>query len=196
MFFPRWVHCALVELPAYAMTMFLLTTCNVGRRYCHGHLMILTGICCLLSTFLSHLSSCDKELPIYKERPFSHPLILASFIISSIGKFSVASTFAIIYNYTSELFPTPIRTNAVAIGSAISRIGGAMSPFILGLYTFRNWLPGTLSVGNICLLNKFFSTKIIKIKLSKPENILGRCQVVAHALKLRVWGYVCALSLQ
>jgi len=135
---------ALVEIPAYGMTMLLLTTCNVGRRYCHGHLMILTGTCCLLSTLLSHLSFCDKELPQYKEKPFSHPLILASFLVSSVGKFSVAATFAIIYNYTTELFPTRIRTNAVAIGSSISRIGAAMSPLILGLYAFRNWLPGTL----------------------------------------------------
>lgn len=146
---------SLIEIPSYALTIMLLNCCQVGRSWLHGWLMILTGTCCLVATFLSHISFCERDSP----EPFKNPYILASFIFSTIGKFSVAASFAVIYNYTSELFPTRVRSNAVAVGSSISRIGAAASPFILSLYAWKNWVPGTL-FGIMGLVSGVFTFKL------------------------------------
>merc|ERR1711881_93115 len=90
---------------------------------------------------------------------FENTYLLASFVISTIGKFSVAGTFAIIYNYTSELFPTKVRTNAVAIGSAVARIGGVAAPYIIILYKWKNWVPGTI-FGIMGLLSGWLTFKL------------------------------------
>lgn len=47
-----------------------------------------------------------------------------------IGKFMIAGSFAIIYNYTAELFPTPLRNTALGVGSMCARLSGALTPLI------------------------------------------------------------------
>lgn len=43
----------------------------------------------------------------------------------------VAVNFALVYLYTSELFPTEVRSGAVNVGSLHSRIGGMMAPVVV-----------------------------------------------------------------
>jgi MFS transporter, OCT family, solute carrier family 22 (organic cation transporter), member 16 len=50
--------------------------------------------------------------------------------IVMLGKFFIAGSFAIIYNYTAELFPTVIRNTALGIGSMCARLSGALTPLI------------------------------------------------------------------
>ena len=72
------------------------------------------------------------------------------------GKFGVSGSFAVIWIYSAELFPTDIRTNAMAMGSMAGRIGGIISPFINDFYESIPWLPptifGTVCVAGGCLL--------------------------------------------
>jgi hypothetical protein len=53
-----------------------------------------------------------------------------------IGKFFIAGSFAIIYNYTAELFPTVVRNTALGIGSMGARLSGALTPLITLLVCF------------------------------------------------------------
>jgi MFS family permease len=47
-----------------------------------------------------------------------------------IGKFFIAGSFAIVFNYTAELFPTVVRNTAIGIGSMGARLSGALTPLI------------------------------------------------------------------
>lgn len=48
-----------------------------------------------------------------------------------LGKSFIAVSFAIIYNYTAELFPTVVRGSAVGVGSSSARLAGMIAPQIL-----------------------------------------------------------------
>ena len=46
------------------------------------------------------------------------------------GKACIKLTFVVIYAYTAELFPTPVRHIAVGSSSMMSRFGGIIAPFM------------------------------------------------------------------
>ena len=49
-------------------------------------------------------------------------------VFSMSGKFFIASTFAVIYVYSAELFPTVVRQVGVGSSSMCARIGGLIQP--------------------------------------------------------------------
>lgn len=51
-------------------------------------------------------------------------------LLSLIGKFAVSTAFALLYVYTSELFPTEARNKGMGISSVAARIGGILAPFV------------------------------------------------------------------
>lgn len=52
------------------------------------------------------------------------------------GKFFIATTFSIVYNYTAGLFPTKIRANAISISSASARMGSTIRPYVAMLSSY------------------------------------------------------------
>ena len=77
-------------------------------------------------------------------------------ICAMVGKFGIAGSFALIYNYTAELYPVVVRSNGVGIGSIAGRFGGILFPFVLDLKGKVNnghgeYLPlaifGSLAIG-------------------------------------------------
>ena len=48
-----------------------------------------------------------------------------------LGKFGSSACFTVIYLYTAELNPTPIRNTAVGVASMMGRIGGIVSPLLV-----------------------------------------------------------------
>ena len=95
-----------------------------------------------------------------------------------VGKFGIAGSFALIYNYTAELYPVVIRSNGVGIGSIAGRVGGILFPFVLDLKGKVNnghgeYLPmaifGSLAIGKFkspcvkCYFNDFFSGNIFVV---------------------------------
>jgi len=61
--------------------------------------------------------------------------------LSLIGKFGASASFAIVFVYTAELFPTEIRSTAVGASSLCGRIGGIIAPQIAMLNTVWTPLP-------------------------------------------------------
>ncbi len=47
-----------------------------------------------------------------------------------IGKFFISISFAVIYVFTAELYPTLLRSTGVSTGSFCARIGGVIAPYI------------------------------------------------------------------
>ena len=61
--------------------------------------------------------------------------------MSLIGKFGATASFAIVFVYTAEMFPTEIRSTAVGASSLCGRIGGILAPQIAMLDTIWDPLP-------------------------------------------------------
>ena len=84
-----------------------------------------------------------------KERRQLHRLILSnkSFLkifLSLIGKFGASASFAIVYVYTAEMFPTVIRNQAVGTCSLVARIGGILCLLLDLLKVY--WLPAPVFI--------------------------------------------------
>ncbi|XP_022107237.1 organic cation transporter protein-like [Acanthaster planci] len=98
-----------VEIPGKLYAMFGLDL--FGRKWNLAVLELIGGVACLATIFI--------------------PIGVWRTVVSMIGKFCISVTFGTIYLYSSELFPTPVRTAGVGICSVSSRIGGIISPLIL-----------------------------------------------------------------
>ena len=50
--------------------------------------------------------------------------------LTMIGKAAITASFSVIYVYTAELFPTPVRHIAVGSSSMMARVGSLVAPFM------------------------------------------------------------------
>ena len=50
--------------------------------------------------------------------------------LSLTGRFAIATSFGIMFTYTSELFPTKYRSIALGEASGTGRLGSVVSPYI------------------------------------------------------------------
>lgn len=86
----------LVEFPSYIVIVLVLDL--LGRRSITSSLMVIGGICCIIAAYIQQGST------------------LATCIVMA-GKFTIAGSFAVIYNYSAELFPTVVRNSAMGLGN-------------------------------------------------------------------------------
>ena len=47
-----------------------------------------------------------------------------------IGKFCISASFAIVYVYSAEVFPTVLRTTGVGSSSMFARVGSIIAPYV------------------------------------------------------------------
>ncbi|KAJ8921692.1 hypothetical protein NQ315_010602 [Exocentrus adspersus] len=113
----------LVELPSYVVTVYVMD--RLGRRSLTAFDMIVGGLCCIIAANLATGS-------------------VASTTFVFIGKFLIAGSFAIIYNYSAELFPTVIRNSAMGLGAMCARTSGALTPLITLLDSFDPKMPAII----------------------------------------------------
>ena len=105
---------------------------RIGRQATIATYMLLGGI----SAFGLALATSDGE-------------IMAAGILLS---FFMNGTYAGVYAYTAEVFPTPIRTTGAGLASAIGRIGAIVSPILVG-YLYPNFgFAGVFGVTTTVLL--------------------------------------------
>ncbi|XP_048240250.1 organic cation transporter protein-like [Haliotis rufescens] len=108
---------ALTELAGHASCLVLLN--RVGRKSFHCFVMILGGLCCT-ATILPELYGNGS-------------LNWLTIALALTGQGFVVASFDIIWLYSSELFPTVIRSSALAVANIFARVGGIISPYIAGL---------------------------------------------------------------
>lgn len=113
----------LVEFPSYITIMFVLD--KLGRRPITSTLMILGGICCIVAAYLVQGSTVSTAIVMC-------------------GKLFIAGSFAVIYNYSAELFPTVVRNSAMGLGSMCARLSGALTPLITLLDSFDPKVPAVI----------------------------------------------------
>lgn len=121
----------LVEMPSYAVIVCVLD--RLGRRSITVTLMLAGGVCCIAAAMIVQGST-------------------AATTVVMLGKLFIAGSFAVIYNYSAELFPTVVRNSAMGLGSMSARLSGALTPLITLLDSFDPTIPAII-FGVIALLS-------------------------------------------
>ncbi|XP_055082362.1 solute carrier family 22 member 4-like [Periophthalmus magnuspinnatus] len=112
---------ALVELPAY--TCSWLTLRKFPRR------ASIIAALCLGAAPLYFIQLIPKDMPT---------VVL---VVEMTAKFWFTAGTCLMFTYTSELYPTPLRNTATGACSMVSRIGSCVAPFLLKLSVFLKFLP-------------------------------------------------------
>ncbi|XP_062288990.1 solute carrier family 22 member 4-like [Scomber scombrus] len=151
---------AMTEVPAYIVALLLLQHCS--RHLCQSSTLFLGGVMIL----------CVHLIPI--------DLPGVAVFLEMLGKFGITSAFCVVYNVTSELFPTVIRNTAMGCCSMAARIGTIISPFILYLGQYYKTLPyilmGSFAISGalLCLLLPETYGKPLPETISQMQQICGR----------------------
>ncbi|XP_070567958.1 organic cation transporter protein-like isoform X1 [Ptychodera flava] len=103
---------ALVEIPAYAIGIWMMDFRYLGRRWSLCITMVLSGIGCICAALI----------------PACGPFAWIEITSAMIGKFAITSSYGMIYVYALELFPTPVRSIGIGLCSMFSCIGGILAP--------------------------------------------------------------------
>ncbi|XP_071956854.1 organic cation transporter protein-like [Antedon mediterranea] len=109
----------LVEIPARIFSIFSID--RFGRRPMLAIVILSGGACCLITVFI--------EPGMYRV------------MVAMGGKFSFTAAFGIVYVYSAELFPTPLRTTAMGLASMAGRMGSIISPMALVISEIWKPLP-------------------------------------------------------
>jgi OCT family organic cation transporter-like MFS transporter 4/5 len=112
---------SVAELPSYLLAGFLIE--RWGRHNIMAGGMLLGGAACIGCAFT--------------------PPGAGQALLAACGKFGIAGSFAIASIYTSELFPTLIRSAVLGAENQAARVGGIIAPFIAmaGTGTNSNLVP-------------------------------------------------------
>ncbi|XP_031136494.1 solute carrier family 22 member 4-like isoform X1 [Sander lucioperca] len=119
-----------VELPAYAASW--LAARSLPRRLSYISFTLLGALALLLI-----------QITLY-----SYPTLTLTLVL--LGKFGLLAGAGVLYMFTGELSPTVIRNTAMSSCAMFSRVGSSVSPYLLQLAVFNDFLPwivvGSLSV--------------------------------------------------
>jgi len=102
------VIAALLEFLAY--TIAIICFLYLGRRWSTSSFMIIGGVSLLLSPAVTST--------------------IGKIILAQLGKFAITASFAMVYQYAAEMFPTVVRNIGVGSSSFFSRIGSILAPFV------------------------------------------------------------------
>ncbi|KAM0729598.1 Organic cation transporter protein [Formica fusca] len=119
---------AVMEAPASIFIIFTLD--RTGRRCLVSAFMMIGGVCCI---FAAGITGVTGDLA---------NIIRITIVL--VGKSCVAGSFAVVYNYTAELFPTVVRNTAVGIGSMCARLSSTLTPMIFLLDSLDPRMPTAL----------------------------------------------------
>ncbi|KAK3776071.1 hypothetical protein RRG08_046738 [Elysia crispata] len=104
-----------VETLASLCILFLIF--RLGRKPLYGGSMVVGATGFLLSALPIFLGSSD-------DKKYSVGLVM-------VGKFGVSAAYAVIYVYCTEIFPTSVRSSAMALMYISGMIGGVISPYVV-----------------------------------------------------------------
>ncbi|XP_002741807.2 organic cation transporter protein-like [Saccoglossus kowalevskii] len=114
-----------VEIAAYIFGIILMENSRIGRRWAHCSTLVFAGIACIALAFV----------------PPCGGYVWLGITLAMLGKFGITSAFGMIYVYSAELFPTPLRSVGVGTCSMCARIGGILAPQLLLMGEVWKQLP-------------------------------------------------------
>jgi len=142
---------ALVELLAYIITLFIMDF--FGRRPVLSVCQLFAGLSCVCAGFV----------------PVAYYWIRLA--LALVGKMGASAAFAVVFVYSAELFPTPVRNSAIGLCSTLARIGALLAPSIASLDSVLPFLP-FLIMGGAAMLVGSLSFLLPETRGNKlPETV-------------------------
>ncbi|KAK5855361.1 hypothetical protein PBY51_005464 [Eleginops maclovinus] len=128
----------LVEIPARTVVLLVLLVLPFSRRLSQSGFLAVGGLACLLILTV----------------PADYPNVQAG--LAMVGKFGITASFAVIYVYTAEIFPTVLRQTGIGVSCMFARMGGVLAPMINMLHSQSATTP-LLIFGTTPLLGAFLA---------------------------------------
>ncbi|XP_069137751.1 organic cation transporter protein-like isoform X2 [Argopecten irradians] len=128
----------LVELPGGLLYALLVN--RLGRKRSSILFHSVTGVALILSVVFLEMAGDDVN----------SPLSILSTMLNYVGKLGIAASFALIFLYSPELYPTNVRNVGLGLCSAAARIGGMVAPYSNIFASYVIWGPGV--VFGICCI--------------------------------------------
>ena len=130
-----------VDVVSHIVFPWLMEKPMFGRKFVVSGSLILTGFCLLGSTFSILYVPCQNKIDSGEASDFLNTLNL---VFTFVGRFFIGGTFGAVYQFTGEVYPTPIRSNGVSLGSVVGKIGTTLTPAFLALRIIADWVPGVI----------------------------------------------------
>ncbi|XP_076821885.1 organic cation transporter protein-like isoform X3 [Clavelina lepadiformis] len=118
------------EIGIYLFVIFFMD--RTGRRLMLSLTFTVAGVGLLASTIVNIFAGQDQTL------------LTLSQVFALTGRTGIAGSYAIIYNVTTEVYPTVVRAIGVSAGSMTAQIGSILVPFFIALDNYISWLPNTI----------------------------------------------------
>ncbi|KAJ8029166.1 Organic cation transporter-like protein [Holothuria leucospilota] len=119
-----------VEIPAYLICVPVIES-FLGRRGSTVIFEVIAGAACISTAFI--------------------PLGIWRVAVGMLGKFCISTSYAVIYIYAAELFPTPVRAVGIAVCTIASNFSAIFSALILILDQVWTPLP-YLAYGSVAFI--------------------------------------------
>ncbi|GBO16633.1 Organic cation transporter protein, partial [Araneus ventricosus] len=147
-----------IEIPAYALTLFVIQ--SKGRRRPEALGCLAAGL------------SCWLIYPIPKD-----PWWMSE-IVSLFGKFCITSSFSILYVFSTELFPTTVRTVGLGSAQVSARLGAIIAPFVREMGKASHPIVPQLIFGFLAVTAGLLSLLLPETKnRSIPDTIKEAAQI-------------------
>uniref|UniRef100_A0A914XBX3 Major facilitator superfamily (MFS) profile domain-containing protein n=1 Tax=Plectus sambesii TaxID=2011161 RepID=A0A914XBX3_9BILA len=123
--FASYMLSAAAELPGYLICVPMMQ--KLGRRTTHVVLIGVGGVSCIISGLIGNKTQMTVNIRL---------------VLALVGKMCMAAAYALIYNYSVEIYPTVVRSSGTSLGSMSARIGSMAAPLIHNLADYvLSWLP-------------------------------------------------------
>ena len=158
--FSNFALTAVMEIPSYVFCMIFLDI--FGRKYILAFSQILAGTTCILAAIIPHSSDA---------------MFYLGTSLALLGKFGASAGFAIVYVFTAELFPTPVRNSALGLCSTFARVGGILAPVVSDLGVYAPSIPFIIT-GSCCCLGGLAALLLPDTSGSPlPDTVEEACRV-------------------
>ncbi|KAK3748180.1 hypothetical protein QZH41_003255 [Actinostola sp. cb2023] len=140
---------SLIELPGNAFAIWSMD--RFGRK-----LVVVVGL--IVGAFGNMLVTVFPEDPENEGIMWYTCYAAGRIAFALLGKFAIMCSFDAIFVFSSELFPTVIRTIGIGSSSAAGRVGAISAPFVIWLARYFTQLPyivmavDALIAGFLCML--------------------------------------------
>ena len=151
----------LSEIPAYIVCLYLI------RWYDHRRALLWTMLGAAVGCWLSIAISANYYLGIGG---------------AMFGKFSISASYAILYVYAVQLFPTVIRTIGMGSSSIVGRVGAILAPFLNDLSTATSF---TFTMSVVGFISAAAGLMVLLLQEQKNSDMPDRPEDVIEAENAR-----------